>query len=80
MIPDAFPTFIWLHKEAMLSRIDSLIEAKASDSALTAAERAPIIADLDSKIRDLEFEEGALISSIEKFGRFQHRAPARNVG
>ena len=69
-VPDAFGTFVWLHRDLLVKRISAMIQKHGAAHGLTRDERGPAIAEIDKKLLELEYKEAALILALEKSGNF----------
>jgi len=68
-IPDALALVAWLHKDALLAKLDTEVDFYADDeNALTDAERANRITALHAKLLDAERVEEALVCASEAAG------------
>ncbi|MGY3131995.1 hypothetical protein ACVWZM_002677 [Bradyrhizobium sp. USDA 4501] len=69
---------IWLHKEAVIKRLDAMIDAEADDGqALSARERELKLAEIERDRLMIERQEAALIWSAQAAGdSAEHRPDA----
>lgn len=58
----------WLFKPQIIAAVDQLLKDQQPPGGLPTAGRAEAIAEIDAKLRDLEFEESALIVALENSG------------
>lgn len=69
MVPDALSVFVWLHRAALIDRLNTEVDAVADDAnALTDAERADQLAVIERDMLAAEREEVALIELAAESG------------